>query len=75
MQLVYGFVKIPCILNFFSCVGVRRRFSPWASFALAGGGFLIGSQMGLVSGALAGVRTIKTLPNSEHLMGLVRDVQ
>ncbi|CAO3675671.1 unnamed protein product [Umbelopsis vinacea] len=56
-------------------LGVRRRFSPWASFALAGGGFLIGSQMGLVSGALAGVRTIKTLPNSEHLMGLVRDVQ
>jgi hypothetical protein len=31
--------------------------------------------MGLVSGALAGVRTIKTLPNSERLMNLVRDVQ
>ncbi|KAI8584793.1 hypothetical protein K450DRAFT_218036 [Umbelopsis ramanniana AG] len=56
-------------------LGVRRRFSPWASFALAGGGFLIGTQMGLVSGALAGVNTIKTLPNSEHLMNLVRDVQ
>lgn len=56
-------------------LGIRRRFSPWASFALAGGGFLIGSQMGLVSGALAGVRTIKTLPNSEHLINLVRDVQ
>lgn len=56
-------------------VGKRKRFAPLQVFALAGGGFLIGSQMGLISGSLAGVKAIKELPDPQRLVNLVRDVQ
>ncbi|KAI9259689.1 hypothetical protein BDA99DRAFT_561107 [Phascolomyces articulosus] len=56
-------------------LGKRKRFTPMQVFAVAGGGFLIGSQMGLVSGSLAGVNTIKQLPDPQRLVNLVRDVQ
>ncbi|KAG0175307.1 hypothetical protein DFQ30_009579 [Apophysomyces sp. BC1015] len=53
----------------------RRKFSPIQTLALAGGGFLLGSQMGMISGAVAGAKTIKALPNPQRLIDLVRDVQ
>jgi hypothetical protein len=43
--------------------------------AVAGGGFLIGSQMGLISGALAGIKVINTLPNPQRLINVIREVQ
>ncbi|KAI9488236.1 hypothetical protein BDB00DRAFT_877622 [Zychaea mexicana] len=56
-------------------LGKRKQFKPLQVFAVAAGGFLIGSQMGLVSGSLAGVKTIKQLPDPQRLVNLVRDVQ
>ncbi|KAI8137608.1 hypothetical protein BJV82DRAFT_335870 [Fennellomyces sp. T-0311] len=56
-------------------LGKRKRFSPFQVFAVGVGGFLIGSQMGLLSGSLAGVKTIKQLPDPQRLVNLVRDVQ
>ncbi|KAI9323699.1 hypothetical protein BX666DRAFT_1889512 [Dichotomocladium elegans] len=56
-------------------LGKRKKFAPMQVFALAAGGFLIGSQMGLISGSLAGVRAIKELPDPQRLVNLVRDVQ
>ncbi|KAG2220217.1 hypothetical protein INT45_002809 [Circinella minor] len=56
-------------------LGRRKRFNPIQTLAVAGGGFLIGSQVGLVSGSLAGVNTIKQLPDPQRLVNLVRDVQ
>lgn len=52
-----------------------KKFNPIQMLALTGGGFLMGSQMGLISGALAGVKTINTLPNPQRLINVVREVQ
>ncbi|KAI8344420.1 hypothetical protein BC941DRAFT_408585 [Chlamydoabsidia padenii] len=56
-------------------IGKRKKCNPLQLLALAGGGFLIGSQFGLVSGALAGVQTIKTLPNPQRVVSVIREVQ
>ncbi|KAI8086150.1 uncharacterized protein BX664DRAFT_335036 [Halteromyces radiatus] len=56
-------------------IGKRKKFNPIQLLALAGGGFLMGSQVGLISGALAGVNTIKTLPNPQRLVNVIREVQ
>ncbi|KAG2213599.1 hypothetical protein INT46_002751 [Mucor plumbeus] len=45
-----------------------KKFNPIQLLALTGGGFLMGSQVGLISGALAGVKTINTLPNPQQAM-------
>ncbi|KAI8638962.1 hypothetical protein BD408DRAFT_372569 [Parasitella parasitica] len=52
-----------------------KRFNPIQLLAVTGGGFLMGSQMGLISGALAGVKTINNLPNPQRLINVVREVQ
>ena len=62
-------------IKHYNKIGRRKRFNPIQTLAVAGGGFLIGSQMGLVSGSLAGVNTIKQLPDPQRLVNLVRDVQ
>lgn len=56
-------------------LGKRKKFNPIQILAVTGGGFLIGSQMGLISGALAGVKTINSLPNPQRLINVVREVQ
>lgn len=53
----------------------RKKFNPLQIFAVAAGGFLIGSQMGLISGALAGIKAINTLPNPQRLINVIREVQ
>ncbi|KAI8099294.1 uncharacterized protein BX664DRAFT_381871 [Halteromyces radiatus] len=55
--------------------GKRRQLNPLPLGLMTGAGMLIGSQIGFASGAMAGVRTIKRLPNPERLVNLVKDVQ
>lgn len=40
-----------------------------------GGGFLIGSQVGMVSGIMSGMKTINKLPDQARLVNLVKDIQ
>ncbi|CAO3626617.1 unnamed protein product [Cunninghamella blakesleeana] len=56
-------------------IGKGKKFGPFPLLALAGGGFLMGSQIGLISGAVAGVKTIKELPNPQRLVDVIREVQ
>ncbi|CEP11170.1 hypothetical protein [Parasitella parasitica] len=56
-------------------IAKSKRFNPIQLLALTGGGFLMGSQMGLISGALAGVKTINNLPNPQRLINVIREVQ
>ncbi|CAO3618531.1 unnamed protein product [Cunninghamella echinulata] len=56
-------------------LGKAKKFGPLPLLALAGGGFLMGSQMGLISGAVAGVKIIKELPNPQRLVNVIREVQ
>jgi len=43
--------------------------------AIATGGFLIGSQLGLIMGALKSVRTIQSIPNFQRVMNIVQEVR
>ena len=40
-----------------------------------GGGFLLGSQIGMVSGIWSGMRTINKLPDQARLVNLVKEIQ
>ncbi|KAL1925517.1 uncharacterized protein VTP21DRAFT_400 [Calcarisporiella thermophila] len=53
----------------------RKRFSPFQTFALSAGSLLIGAQIGFLSGSMAGIRTIQSLPNPDRLIRLIRDIQ
>ncbi|KAI8083910.1 hypothetical protein BDF21DRAFT_360819 [Thamnidium elegans] len=54
----------------------RKKFNnPIQLLAVTGGGFLMGTQMGVISGALAGVKTINSLPNPQRIINVVREVQ
>jgi hypothetical protein len=35
----------------------------------------MGSQMGMISGAISGVKEINALPNPQRLINIIRDVQ
>ncbi|KAI9468225.1 MAG: hypothetical protein EXX96DRAFT_109187 [Benjaminiella poitrasii] len=56
-------------------LGKRKKLNPFQMLALTGGGFLMGFQMGLISGALAGIKTINRLPNPQRIISLIREVQ
>ncbi|KAI8064404.1 hypothetical protein BC940DRAFT_306172 [Gongronella butleri] len=56
-------------------LGRAKKLAPFPLFAVAAGGFLMGSQVGFVAGALASVNTIKTLPNPERVVNVIRQVQ
>ena len=43
--------------------------------AVAMGGLLVGSQLGLVMGAMASVRTIQSIPNFKRVMSIVQEVR
>ncbi|KAG0055219.1 hypothetical protein BGZ83_009274 [Gryganskiella cystojenkinii] len=45
------------------------------SMGVAMGGLLIGSQLGLVMGAMASVRTIQSIPNFKRVMSIVQEVR
>ncbi|KAF9921531.1 hypothetical protein FBU30_008410 [Linnemannia zychae] len=42
---------------------------------VAAGGFLIGSQIGVIMGAMASVRTIQTIPNFQRIVNIVQEVR
>ncbi|ORZ25175.1 hypothetical protein BCR42DRAFT_2987 [Absidia repens] len=42
---------------------------------ITGAGFFMGSQIGFGTGAMAGINTIKSLPNPDKLVNLVKEVQ
>jgi hypothetical protein len=52
-----------------------RNFKGLQAMAIATGGFLIGSQLGLVMGAMASVRTIQSIPNFKRVMNIVQEVR
>ncbi|KAI7896058.1 uncharacterized protein EV154DRAFT_493368 [Mucor mucedo] len=56
-------------------IGRKRKISPFLMLPFVGGGFLIGSQVGMVSGIMSGIRTIKRLPDQARLVNLVKDIQ
>ncbi|KAI8875469.1 hypothetical protein K501DRAFT_233638 [Backusella circina FSU 941] len=53
----------------------RKKFNPIQLLAITGGAFLMGSQMGMISGAISGVKEINALPNPQRLINIIRDVQ
>lgn len=62
--------------NCISYLAKRKKFNnPIQLLAVTGGGFLMGTQIGVISGALAGVKTINSLPNPQRIINVVREVQ
>ncbi|KAF8923177.1 hypothetical protein BGZ58_003267 [Dissophora ornata] len=43
--------------------------------AIATGGFLIGSQLGLVMGAMSSLKTIQSIPNFQRVLNIVQEVR
>ncbi|ORY94780.1 hypothetical protein BCR43DRAFT_460580 [Syncephalastrum racemosum] len=56
-------------------LGRKKKFPPLPFAAFGVFGFLMGSQVGFVSGAMAGVKTINSLPSSQRLINLIKDAQ
>ncbi|GJJ68069.1 hypothetical protein EMPS_00415 [Entomortierella parvispora] len=52
-----------------------KNFKGLQAVAIATGGFLIGSQMGVVMGAMASVRTIQSIPNFKRVLNIVQEVR
>ncbi|KAI7898034.1 uncharacterized protein BX663DRAFT_273945 [Cokeromyces recurvatus] len=55
--------------------GRRRRISVFLMIPFVSGGFLFGSQLGMLSGIMAGKRTIEKLPDQARLINLVKEIQ
>jgi len=64
-------------LSFLICIFLARakNFKGLQAVAIATGGFLIGSQMGVVMGAMASVRTIQSIPNFKRVLNIVQEVR
>ncbi|CAG8434966.1 7711_t:CDS:2 [Ambispora gerdemannii] len=56
-------------------LGKHRRFRPLATIAVGVGGAIIGGQIGLVTGSLSAMNTIRKLPSSEKILALMKDMQ
>ncbi|KAF9193725.1 hypothetical protein BGZ51_002389 [Haplosporangium sp. Z 767] len=52
-----------------------KNFKGFPAVAVAAGGFFIGSQFGLVMGAMASIRTIQTIPNFQRVLNIVQEVR
>ncbi|KAG0362065.1 hypothetical protein BC939DRAFT_441865 [Gamsiella multidivaricata] len=52
-----------------------KNFKGLQGMAIATGGFLIGSQLGLVMGAMASVKTIQSIPNFQRILNIVQEVR
>ncbi|KAF9549650.1 hypothetical protein EC957_003186 [Mortierella hygrophila] len=52
-----------------------KNFKGLQAMAIGVGGFLIGSQMGIIMGAMASVRTIQSIPNFQRVINIVQEVR
>ncbi|KAF9212277.1 hypothetical protein BGZ59_006961 [Podila verticillata] len=52
-----------------------KSFKGLQTMAIATGGLLIGSQIGLIMGAMSSVRTIQSIPNFQRVMHIVQEVR
>ncbi|KAG0224057.1 hypothetical protein BGW42_005385 [Actinomortierella wolfii] len=52
-----------------------KKFKGFQAMALATGAFLIGSQVGMLFGAMASLRTIQSIPNFQRVLTIVQDVR
>ncbi|KAG0272954.1 hypothetical protein BGZ95_011251 [Linnemannia exigua] len=52
-----------------------KNFKGLQAMAIATGGFLIGSQIGIIMGAMASVRTIQSIPNFQRVINIVQEVR
>jgi hypothetical protein len=51
------------------------KYKGLQGMAVAAGGVLIGSQVGLVFGAMKSVKTIQTIPNFRRVLNIVQEVR
>ncbi|KAG1048074.1 hypothetical protein G6F43_009514 [Rhizopus delemar] len=56
-------------------LGKVKNYKPFQLLLLAGGGFLLGTQTGFVTGALAGVKSINHLPNPQRIINVMKEIQ
>ncbi|KAG0290032.1 hypothetical protein BGZ96_006500 [Linnemannia gamsii] len=52
-----------------------KNFKGLQVMAIGVGGFLIGSQVGIIMGAMASVRTIQSIPNFQRVINIVQEVR
>jgi hypothetical protein len=52
-----------------------KNFKGLQAMAIGVGGFLIGSQIGILMGAMASVRTIQSIPNFQRVINIVQEVR
>lgn len=52
-----------------------KNFKGLQAMAIGVGGFLIGSQIGIIMGAMASVRTIQSIPNFQRVINIVQEVR
>lgn len=56
-------------------LGKVKNYKPFQLLLLAGGGLLLGTQTGFVTGALAGVKSINNLPNPQRIINVMKEIQ
>ncbi|KAI8333581.1 hypothetical protein BC941DRAFT_433838 [Chlamydoabsidia padenii] len=56
-------------------IGIKRRMNPIPLGLFTTAGMFMGTQIGFGTGAMAGIHTIKSLPNPDRLINLVKEVQ
>ena len=52
-----------------------RKFNIGVSLAICIGSVAIGGQIGFFAGTASGIRTIKSLPNSQRIFEAIRDAK
>ncbi|CEG82534.1 hypothetical protein RMATCC62417_16593 [Rhizopus microsporus] len=56
-------------------IGKSKKFKPFPLLMVAGGGFFLGSQTGFLTGVLSGINSIKSLPDPQRLINIMKEVQ
>ncbi|RHZ76670.1 hypothetical protein Glove_194g17 [Diversispora epigaea] len=51
------------------------KYKPIGIIALCSGASVMGGQIGLISGGIAGIRALQSTPNAKRILELLRDVQ
>ncbi|KAG0208371.1 hypothetical protein BGX28_000665 [Mortierella sp. GBA30] len=52
-----------------------KNFKGIQGLAIATGGFIVGSQLGLLLGAMSSVKTIQSIPNFQRILHIVQEVR
>ncbi|KAI9283374.1 hypothetical protein BY458DRAFT_496339 [Sporodiniella umbellata] len=52
-----------------------KQFKPLRVLFLTGGGLIFGTQIGFLSGSLAGLKLINGLPNPQRVVNIMREIQ